>query len=98
MAKLKIIWSKEAKEKFQQIALFYYQRTGNSKYGTRLYRMMHDSLKLAARYPYMYPATSIQKTRVFVCEYFKVFYSICDGFVLVETVFDTRQDPTKLPY
>lgn len=98
MVKLKIIWSEEAKERFQQIALFYYQRTGNSKYSNRLYRMICESLRLAAHYPHMYPATSIQETRVFVCEYFKVFYSIHNGFILAETVFDTRQDPKKLPY
>ena len=98
MAQLKIVWSKEAQECFQQIALFYYRRMGNAKYSNRLYRMMRDSLRLAARYPYMYPATSVKETRVFVCEYFKVFYSIYDGHILVETVFDTRQDPEKLPY
>ena len=98
MAQLKIVWSKEAQDNFQQIALFYYQRTGNAKYSNRLYRMMRDSLRLAARYPYMYPATSIQETRAFVCEYFKVFYSVCDRYLLVEVVFDTRQDPSKLPY
>lgn len=32
MAQLKIVWSKEAQDNFQQIALFYYQRTGNAKY------------------------------------------------------------------
>ena len=98
MAKLKVVWSKDAQDKFQQIALYYNRRTGNAKYSTRLYLMMKDSLRLAARYPYMYPATSIQETRVFVCEYFKVFYSVYKEHLLVETVFDTRQDPNKLSY
>lgn len=98
MAKLKVIWSKEAKENFQQIALFYNHLTGNAKYSTRLFRMMKDSLRLASRYPYMYPATSVQDTRVFVCEYFKVFYSVNKDFLMVEAVFDTRQNPDKLPY
>jgi len=60
--------------------------------------MMKNSLRLAARYPYMYPASSIHETRVFVCEYFKVFYSINKEHLLVETLYDTRQDPEKLPY
>ena len=97
MAQVKIVWSKEAQDNFQQIALFYYQRTGNAKYSNRLYRMKRDSLRLAARYPYMYPATSVHETRAFVSEYFKVFYSVCDRYILVESVFDTRQDPSKLP-
>lgn len=98
MAKLKIVWSKEAQDKFHQIALYYNHQTGNSKYSSKLYRMIKDSLSLAARYPYMYPATSIQGTRVFVCEYFKIFYSIYNEMILVESVFDTRQDPKKLPF
>ena len=98
MAKLKVVWSKEAQDKFQQIALYYNRCTGNAKYSVRLYRMMKDSLRLAARYPYMYPATSIQDTRVFMCEYFKVFYSVNKEHLLVETVFDTRQEPNKLPF
>ena len=53
---------------------------------------------LQFRYPYMYPATSVQETRAFVCEYFKVFYSVYDRYILVESVFDTRQNPSKLPY
>ena len=98
MAKLKVVWSKEANEKFYQIALYYNRLTGNTKYSNRLYRIMKDSLRLATRYPYMYPGTSIHETRVFVCEYFKVFYSVYKDYILVETVFDTRQNPNKKPY
>ena len=29
---------------------------------------------------------------------FKVFYSVYDRSILVESVFDTRQNPSKLPY
>ena len=29
---------------------------------------------------------------------FKVFYSVYDISILVESVFDTRQNPSKLPY
>ena len=98
MAKLKIIWTDEAKMKFYQIAQYYKSQTGNSKYSNKLYRMMKDSLHLAASFPLMYPATSVQETRVFVCEYFKVFYSINKESILVETLFDTRQNPDKLPF
>ena len=69
MALLKIVWSIEAQDNFQQF-----------------------------RYSYMYPATSVQETRAFVCEYFKVFYSVYDRYILVESVFDTRQNPSRLPY
>lgn len=98
MAKLKVIWSVEAQERFQAIALFYNTCSGNMKYARRLYAMIKDSLKLVAQYPYMYPASSVQDTRVFVCEYFKVYYSVHAECILVETIFDTRQDPAKAPF
>ena len=34
---------------------------------------MRDSLRLAARYPYMYPATSVQETRAFSVNVLKSF-------------------------
>ncbi len=57
--------------------------------------MINDSLKLAARYPHMYRVTTTANTRVFICEYFKVYYSIHKDFIAVESVFDARQDPLK---
>lgn len=98
MAKLKIIWSVEAQERFQEIALFYNACSGNMSYARKLYAMIKNSLKLVAQYPYMYPASSVQNTRTFVCEYFKVYYSVHAGYIFVETIFDTRQDPAKAPF
>lgn len=95
MAKLKIIWSVEAKDKFQQIASFYNDCSGNTKYTRKLYGMIKASLRLIARYPYMYRSSSVPDTRVFVCEYFKVYYSVHSEYILVESIFDTRQNPSK---
>lgn len=55
-------------------------------------------LKLVAKYPYMYKATSIPNVRVFHCDYFKVYYRVLEEQILVEAVFDTRQDPGKAPF
>ena len=95
MAKLKVVWAVEAKNTFHQIALYYNIRAGNNKYSRKLYAMIVSSSKLVARFPYMYRATSVKDTRVFVCEYFKVYYSVHPNYILLETIFDTRQDPKK---
>ena len=36
--------------------------------------------------------------RVFHCDYFLIYYKIKEEYIEVEAVFDTRQDPEKLPY
>ncbi len=98
MAKLKIIWSHEAVNQIRYIFNFYNERNGSNKYSKTLQRMIKDSLKLIAVYPYMYPKTTYYDTRYFCCEYFKVFYSVHPRFIAIEAVFDTRQNPEKAPY
>ena len=43
-------------------------------------------------------AEEICDLRVFHCDYISVYYRIAETGILVETVYDTRQDPEKLPY
>ena len=93
MAKLKIVWTETATIVFQQILTFY-----NAQYSRSIYTMVRDVLQLVAKYPYMYKATSVPNIRVFHCDYFKVYYRVLEKQILVEAVFDTRQDPDKAPF
>lgn len=95
MAKLKVIWSEEATQRFQQISSFYCSEVGNPAYVRKLLQMITGTLRLVASYPYMYRAASAPDTRVFVCEYFRIYYSVHSNHILVESIFDTRQDPIK---
>lgn len=98
MAKLKIVWTETAVVVFQQMLTFYNVRNGNAKYSRNIYRMVNATLSLVAKYPFMYRATSVHNVRVFHCEYFKIYYRVLDTQILVEAVFDTRQDSDKDPY
>lgn len=98
MAKLKIRWSIRATLELNKILIFYNVRNGNNKYSRSIMTMIRDCLKLVSKYPYMYQATTVKETRAFVCEYFKIYYSVHEDYVEVEAVFDTRQDPEKRPY
>ncbi len=98
MAKLKIIWTPEAIGQLQLIFKFYNVRNGSSTYSKSLHRIIKDTLRLVASYPYMYPKTSYHEKRYFSCEYFKVFYSVHAQMIVVEAIFDTRQDPEKNPF
>lgn len=98
MAALKIKWSIRATSELNKILMFYTVRNGNSKYSRSVMKMIKDSLRLVAKYPFMYRSTTVPETRVFVCEYFKVYYSVHRTHIEVEAVFDSRQDPKKSPY
>ena len=76
MAGLKIIWSEEAVQCFHQISSFYCSQAGNSAYVRKLLQMITGTLRLVPSYPYMYRAASAPDTRVFVCEYFSIYYSV----------------------
>lgn len=98
MAALKVRWSARATSELNRILMFYALRNGNAKYSRSVMEMIKDTLRLVAKYPLMYRSTSVPDTRVFVCEYFKVYYSVRATCIEVEAVFDTRQNPDKAPY
>ena len=101
MAKLKVRWTETAITEFGRMLTFYNARNGNSKYSRSIVRMVHESLKLVSKFPLMYRAVDAQEirdVRVFHCDYFLIYYRILDTEILVEGVFDTRQDPATLPY
>ena len=59
MARLKIVWTETATIVLRRILTFYRVRNGNSKYSRSIYTMINDVLKLVAKYPYIYKATSV---------------------------------------
>lgn len=69
--------------------------SGKFGYVRKLLQMITGTLRLVSSYPYMYRAASAPDTRVFVCEYFSIYYSVHSDYILVESIFDTRQDPIK---
>ena len=101
MVKLKIRWTENAKNEFGKMLTYYDTRNGNDKYSRFIVKMVRESLRLAAKFPMMYRAVDAEEicdVRVFHWEYISVYYRIMETEILVETVFDTRQDPEKLPY
>ena len=101
MAKLKVRWTDAAITEFGKMLTFYNVRNGNTKYSRSIVKMVRESLKLVAKFPLMYrsvDAKDIRNVRVFHCDYFLIYYRILETGILVEGVFDTRQDPEKLPY
>ena len=101
MARLKIRWTETAVAEFGKMLTFYNVRNGNTKYSRSIVKMVRESLKLVSKFPLMCRAVNakeIQDVRVVHCDYFMIYYRITESEILVEAVFDTRQDPAKHLY
>ena len=101
MAKLKVRWTQSATVQFGRMLTFYNVRNGNSRYSRTIVKMVSESLKLIAKFPQMYRAVDAEEivnVRVFHCDYFLIYYKVCETEIIVEAVFDTRQNPAILPY
>ena len=101
MAKLKLRWTGTALAEFGRMLAFYNTRNGNDKYSRTIIRRVNESLKLVVKFPRMYrlvDAEEVKGIRMFHCDYFLIYYKADDSEVIVEAVFDTRQDPEKAPY
>ena len=101
MAKLKVRWTQSATVQFGRMLTFYNVRHGNSRYSRTIVKMVSESLKLIAKFPQMYRAVDAEEivnVRVFHCDYFLIYYKVCETEIIVEAVFDTRQNPATFPY
>jgi hypothetical protein len=96
MAKRKIIWSQIANVKFFQILEFYVIRNGNKTYSTKLYKKFKKELSQLKKYPEIGTLTNLDSIRGLIVDDYILFYEITDQFIIIHTVWDSRQNPNEL--
>jgi plasmid stabilization system protein ParE len=92
----RIIWTSHAEFVFSEILEFYYKRNGNKIYSKKLYLELIQILNLLKKNPYLGKETNAEKTRVFIKNYFKIFYRIEPDEIIVFMIWDCRQNPDDL--
>jgi toxin YoeB len=95
MAK-RIIWTEQAQFERQEILTYWFFRTGNKKYSTKLALQFRETVKYIALNNYMGRGTELEDVRVAVCGYYLLFYKLSNEFVSVITIFDNRRNPKDL--
>ena len=96
MVKRKIVWSPRALNDLTNILDFFYQRNGNKTYSRKLNSRIRKSIRLLVKHPELGISTDIQNVRNLIIGDYIVFYEIKDNTILINTIWDTRQNPENL--
>lgn len=93
MAKYKIEWSTDAKTDLFDIFDFYIQRNKSATYSKKLNAEINNSIKLISRNPMLGIKTDFKSVRVLITGDYQIIYEIFDHLLLIQMIWDCRQDP-----
>ncbi|MDX1752387.1 MAG: type II toxin-antitoxin system RelE/ParE family toxin [Salinimicrobium sediminis] len=77
--------------------LQYWQKRNKSKvYSQKLFKLFQVSVRQISENPTIGKPTSINEIRSYVLRDYLIFYEILNNHILILTIWDSRQNPTKL--
>ncbi|MGM0581726.1 MAG: type II toxin-antitoxin system RelE/ParE family toxin [Bacteroidota bacterium] len=95
MAK-KVIWTDTAKTQRKDILEFWFRRTGNKKYSVKISKFIRRKVKHLSKYNHLGKPTDYHNIRVISDGNFSIFYKLTGTKLIIASVWDNRQDPTKI--
>jgi plasmid stabilization system protein ParE len=96
MAKQRIIWSYRAKLDLLEILDFYYKRNGSKTYSIKLNSSFRKVIRIIQKHPKIGVQTDIPNTRVLIENNYAIFYKVEVETIEISTIWDCRQNPTKI--
>ena len=96
MAKRKIEWSIEAKDSFEAILEFYFERNGNKTYSKNLFKQIKQSVSLIQNNNFIGKATDEGETRLLFKDHYAIFYEVKEKIVEIQLIWDNRRNPVDL--
>jgi len=94
---LKIRWTEEATNNLENI-ISYLETNWTEKELKSFFTKLEKQLELLSIFPQAYPI-SIKRKKIHRCVFTKnltIYYTIDNGFIVLLSIFDTRQHPNKL--
>ena len=94
-----IIWDEEVLQELEEIADFYDERNGNTRYRSYLLNKFRETIKQAVSFPLSGKATEYPHLRYLIAvpEY-SLFYHYSDELITVLVLWDNRRNPERLAY
>ena len=94
-----IIWDEEVLQELEEIADFYDERNGNTRYRSYLLNKFRETIKQAVSFPLSGKATEYPHLRYLIAvpEY-SLFYHYSDELITVLVLWDNRRNPARLAY
>jgi toxin YoeB len=96
MAK-QIIWSFTAQTDRKEILLYWIKRNQSKTYSRKLFRLFQEAVKLIAQHPHIGTPTEFGQVRSKVVRDYQIFYEKIEETIRILAIWDTKQDPDKLP-
>lgn len=94
----RIVWLEDAKNDLKEIVSYYNKRNGSSVYSRKLVNVLKSSLLLLETNPLLgIKVKDKENYRVLIIKDYKVFYRILLNRIEIMLVWDTRQNPDKIP-
>jgi plasmid stabilization system protein ParE len=94
---LKIRWTEEATKNLESI-IIYLESNWTSKELTKFFQKLEKQLLILSLFPEAYPF-SIRRREIHRCVFSKnltIYYTVEDDYLVLLSLFDTRQDPSKM--
>jgi plasmid stabilization system protein ParE len=94
---LKIRWTEEATKNLESI-INYLESNWTSKELTKFFQKLEKQLLLLSLFPEAYPF-SIRRRKIHRCVLSKnltIYYTVEDEYLVLLSIFDTRQHPSKM--
>jgi len=97
---VRIIYTEEAEKRIRDI-FDYYSETASLKVANSIINQIIDETNLLVKNPYLGLREEILAERKFnyyslIINNYKVIYRIAENYIVIATVFDTRQNPKKI--
>ena len=94
-----IIWDEEVLQELEEIADFYAERNGNTRYSSYLLNKFRETIKQAVSFPLSGKVTEYPHLRYLIAvpEY-SLFYHYSDELITVLVLWDNRRNPERLAY
>jgi toxin YoeB len=95
MAK-RVIWTNTAKNQRKDILEFWYNKTDEKKYSLKISKFVRKKIKHLSKFNYLGKPTNFENIRVISDGNFSIFYKLTATKLIIASVWDNRQDPTKI--
>ena len=92
----KVIWMPRAIDERRQIMQYWLDRNKSFQYPRKLNNTINQTIKIIQQYPNSGIAVNKDNVRVIHIKNYLLFYKADDFSIIILSLWDTRQDPTKL--
>ncbi len=96
MAK-RIIWSYKAQKDRKNILNYWFLRNKSKTYSAKLNSLFQQAILLVSNHPNIGTPTNFGTVRSKIVRDYQIFYEVNDDSIHILTVWDSRQNPDKLP-